>query len=101
MRSSFSALAGIGLTVITCSAFLSVTCHAATVTPAPGASASPPRPQKQVLELGFNPNQVAEKLDGIVSRSHVCDYLTRRSSMGSHKVQHLLKVLNLEIQPKD
>ena len=47
--------------------------------------------------LGLNPNQVAGLLDGRVSRSHVCDYLTRRASIGSHKLQHLLAALNLNI----
>lgn len=47
--------------------------------------------------LGLNPNQVAEQLDGRVSRSHVCDYLTRRASIGSHKLQHLLDVLGLRV----
>lgn len=48
-------------------------------------------------ELGLNPNQIAEHLDGQVSRSHVCDYLTRRASIGSHKLQHLLEALKLKI----
>jgi len=48
--------------------------------------------------LKLNPNQVAELLDGQVSRSHVCDYLTRRSSIGSHKLQHVLKALGMTIQ---
>lgn len=54
----------------------------------------------RMKELGLNPNQVAERLPNM-SRTHVCDYLSRRSSMGSHKLQHLLKILQLEIQPKD
>jgi hypothetical protein len=53
----------------------------------------------QMDKLGLNPNQVAEMLDGRVSRSHVCDYLTRRASIGSHKLQHLLAALDLEISP--
>ena len=51
----------------------------------------------RMTELGLNPNQVAERLDGQVSRTHVCDYLTRRASIGSHKLQHLLVVLQLAI----
>lgn len=47
--------------------------------------------------LGLNPNQVAEKLDGKVSRTHVCDFLTRRASIGSHKLQFLLPALGLKI----
>lgn len=50
-------------------------------------------------ELGLNPNQVAELLNGKVSRSHVCDYLTRRASIGSHKLVHVLDVLQLKIAP--
>ncbi len=53
----------------------------------------------QMRSLGLNPNQVAEQLDGKVSRSHVCDYLTRRASMGSHKLQWVLQVLNLKVSP--
>lgn len=47
--------------------------------------------------LGLNPNKVFELLDGKVSRSHINDYLTRRASIGSHKLQYLLAALNLEI----
>jgi hypothetical protein len=50
--------------------------------------------------LDLNPNRVAELLDGRVSRAHVCDYLSRRSSMGSHKLQHLLAVLGLRLTVK-
>src|SRR5581483_10313945 len=32
----------------------------------------------RMTALGLNPHQLAEMLDGKVSRSHVCDYLTRR-----------------------
>lgn len=49
----------------------------------------------EALEL--NPNRVAEMLEGQVSRAHVCEYLTRKSSMGSHKLQHLLAALGLKI----
>jgi hypothetical protein len=51
--------------------------------------------------LKLNPNQVAEMLDGKVSRSHVCDYLTRRSSIGSHKLQHLFDALKMSVNAKD
>jgi hypothetical protein len=47
--------------------------------------------------LGLNPNQVAVRLEGQVSRVHVCDYLSRRSGMGSHKLQHLLDVLGIRL----
>lgn len=48
---------------------------------------------RRMKAAGTNPNQVAEQLAGKVSRSHVCDYLTRRKSMGSHKVWHLIALL--------
>jgi hypothetical protein len=65
-----------------------------------GSDAIQDRCIEQMTKLGLNPNKVAEMLDGQVSRSHVCDYLTRRASIGSHKLQHLLGALNLEIAPK-
>lgn len=49
--------------------------------------------------LGLNPNQVAERVGDKISRTHVCDYLGRRASLGSHKLQHLLPVLGLRIMP--
>ena len=52
----------------------------------------------QMLKLGMNPNQVADAVEGKIARSHVCDFLTRRASIGSHKLQHLLPVLKLEIK---
>ena len=48
-------------------------------------------------ELSLNPNRVAELVGDRISRAHVCDYLSRRSGMGTHKVQHLLAALGLEI----
>lgn len=56
---------------------------------------------ERMEQLGLNPNQIAETLDGKVSRSHVCDYLTRRASMGSHKLQHVLTALSLKILPEE
>lgn len=52
----------------------------------------------QMAKLGLNPNKVAEMLDGQVSRSHVCDYLTRRASIGSHKLQHVISALKGSIK---
>lgn len=52
----------------------------------------------RMTAMGLNPNQVAEKLDGKVSRSHVCDYLTRRASIGSHKLQHVLAAVGLSVK---
>ena len=34
-----------------------------------------------------------------VSEDHINDYLRRRKSMGSHKLQHVLKVLGLKVVP--
>ena len=50
-------------------------------------------------ELGLNPNRVSELVEGSVSRMHVYDYLTRKKSMGSHKLQHVLAALKLRITP--
>lgn len=47
----------------------------------------------RMAALGLNPNQVAERVGDKVSRSHVCDYLTRRASLGSHKLQPVLRAL--------
>lgn len=52
---------------------------------------------KSMIRLGMNPNQVADAVEGKIARSHVCDFLTRRASIGSHKLQHLLPVLKLKI----
>lgn len=51
----------------------------------------------RMAALDLNPNQVADKLDGRVSRTHVCDFLSRRASLGTHKLQHLLPALGLKI----
>ena len=45
--------------------------------------------------LKLNPNQVATRVNGRVNRSHVCDFLSRRAGMGSHKLQHVLTALQL------
>jgi hypothetical protein len=42
---------------------------------------------------------IAKATDGQVSEDHVHKFLTRRSSMGTHKVQHILRVLGLAIKP--
>jgi len=54
---------------------------------------------ERMLKLGLNPNQCAELVEGKVSRSHVCDFLTRRSPMSSHKLQHLAAALGLRLKP--
>lgn len=48
-------------------------------------------------ELGLTAYAIAQKTGGRVSNDHVKDYLERRKSMGSHKLQHVLTVLGLEI----
>jgi len=55
---------------------------------------------KRMETLGLNPNKVAELVGDKISRVHVYDYLSRRKSMGSHKLQHLLPALGLSIQLK-
>lgn len=52
----------------------------------------------RVLELGLSSYEIAKRTDGRVSEDHVRDYLTRRKSMGSHKLQHVLAVLGLELR---
>lgn len=52
-------------------------------------------------ELGLTAYAIAKATDGGVSEDHVHDYLTHRKSMGSHKLQHVLSVLGLDIQVKD
>ncbi len=62
--------------------------------------ADPDKIQEQCIRrmrrLGLNPNLVAAKA-AEVSRTHVCDYLSRRKSMGSHKLQYVLRALGLGI----
>jgi hypothetical protein len=48
--------------------------------------------------LGLTAYRIAQMTDGAVSEDHVQAYLTRRKSMGSHKLQHVLRVLDLDIR---
>ena len=41
--------------------------------------------------------EIAKRTGGAVSEDHVQAYLTRRKSMGSHKLQHVLRALGLAI----
>lgn len=41
--------------------------------------------------------EVAKRTGGAVSEQHVRDYFTRTKSMGSHKLQHILRVLDLKV----
>jgi hypothetical protein len=43
---------------------------------------------------------IAKLTDGKVSEDHVKDYLLRRKSMGSHKLQHVLRVLGMEVRTR-
>lgn len=52
----------------------------------------------RAAELGLTSYAIAKATDGKVSEDHVRNYLTRSSSMGSHKLQHVLKVLGLTIE---
>jgi hypothetical protein len=49
--------------------------------------------------LGLNASQVAQRVR-LISRTHVTDFLARRKSMGSHKLQHLLPALGLTLSEK-
>lgn len=51
-------------------------------------------------ELGMVPNQVAKLVEQHITRAHVTDYLSRRASMGSHRLQHVLTALNLRLAEK-
>lgn len=48
-------------------------------------------------ELGLTAYAIAKASGGAVSEDHVQAYLTRRKSMGSHKLQHVLRALGLEL----
>ena len=48
-------------------------------------------------ELGLTAYAIAKATDGAVSEDHVRAYLTRRKSMGSHKLQHVLRVLGMTL----
>jgi hypothetical protein len=47
--------------------------------------------------LGLTAYAIAQRTDGRVSADHVQAYLTRRKSMGSHKLQHVLWALGLQL----
>jgi hypothetical protein len=52
----------------------------------------------QAAKLGLSAYAVAQLTRGLVSENHVRCYMTRQKSMGSHKLQHVLRALNLKIQ---
>ena len=49
--------------------------------------------------LGLSAYAIARATDGRVSEDHIRGYLTRQSSMGSHKLQHVIAALGLRIVP--
>lgn len=48
-------------------------------------------------KLALSSYAIAQLTGGAVSEDHVRDYLTRRKSMGSHKLQHVLRALRLRV----
>ncbi len=50
--------------------------------------------------LGMTAYAIAQASNGAVSDDHVQAYLTRRKSMGSHKLQHVLSALGLTVTPR-
>lgn len=47
--------------------------------------------------LGLTSYEIAKRTFGAVSEDHVRDFITRRKSMGSHKLQHVLRVLGMSV----
>jgi hypothetical protein len=56
---------------------------------------------ERASELRQTAAMIARATDWRVSVDHVRSYLDRRSSMGSHKLQHVLSVLGLTITTGD
>jgi hypothetical protein len=54
----------------------------------------------RAAKLNLTAYAIAKLTDGAVSEDHVKDYLERRKSMGSHKLQHVLAVLGLALTAK-
>lgn len=54
---------------------------------------------KRAAQLGLTSYAIAQMTGGAVSEDHVRAYLTHRKSMGSHKLQHVLRVLKLRVGP--
>jgi hypothetical protein len=48
-------------------------------------------------ELGLSSYEIAKRTGGRVSEDHVRDYVMGAKSMGSHKLQHVMKALGLTI----
>lgn len=54
---------------------------------------------KRAQQLGLTSYAIAQMTEGQVSEDHVRAYLTHRKSMGSHKLQHVIRALKLQIVP--
>lgn len=53
----------------------------------------------QAKKLGLSSYAISQLTGGKVSEDHVRAYLTKQKSMGSHKLQHVLRALKLQIEP--
>lgn len=51
-------------------------------------------------ERGLTAYAIAQMTGGKVSHDHVKDFLERRKSMGSHKLQHILLALEIDLAAK-
>ena len=47
--------------------------------------------------LGLTAYEIAKRTGGLVTEAHICRFLAGRVSMGSRKLQHVLRVLALKI----
>jgi hypothetical protein len=56
---------------------------------------------QRAAELGISHSQIATELGDLISADHTLDYLSRRKSMGSHLLQHLLARLGLTVTTAD
>lgn len=52
---------------------------------------------RRAEQLDLTSYAIAQMAGGAVSADHVRAYLTRQKSMGSHKLQHVLRALGLEV----
>lgn len=55
---------------------------------------------KRAAQLNLSSYAIAQMTGGEVSEDHVRAYLTHHKSMGSHKLQHVLRALKLKIEPE-
>jgi len=53
---------------------------------------------QQAEGMGLSAYAIAKATGWAVSEDHVRDFLTRRKSMGSHKLQHVLSVLGVRLE---